>query len=76
MKLRDRIVVRFKSPSGAERRLLPSEALNQAMASLADTEEVRPLLCEASNEGKALAIDFVQDRSGRPIFLHFNKEEL
>ena len=72
----DRVVVRFKSPSGTQRRAVPSEALNQAMVSLADTDEMRPLLCEASIEGKALAIDIVQDRSGRPIFVHFTKEEL
>jgi hypothetical protein len=55
---------------------MPSAALNQAMASLADTDEMRPLLCEASSEGKALAIDVFQNREGRPILVHFSKEEL
>ena len=71
----DRVIVRFKRPSGTGRKM-PSAALNQAMASLADTDEMRPLLCEASSEGKALAIDVFQNREGRPILVHFSKEEL
>lgn len=71
----DRVIVRFKRPSGTGRRM-PSAALNQAMVSLADTDEMRPLLCEASSEGKALAIDVFQNREGRPILVHFSKEEL
>ena len=70
----NRVVVRFKSPSGTERKAVPSEALNQAMVSLAVTDEMRPLLCEASSEGKALAIDVYQSRSGRPLLVHFSKE--
>ena len=71
----DRVIVRFKRPSGAGRKL-PSEALNMAMVSLADSDEMRPLLCEASSEGKALAIDIYQNREGRPIFINFKKESL
>lgn len=71
----DRVIVRFKRPSGTGRNA-PSEALNQAMVSLADSDEVRPLLCEASSEGKALAIDVYQNRAGRPILVHFSKESL
>ena len=71
----DRVIVRFRRPSGAGRNL-PSEALNQAMVSLADSDEMRPLLCEASSEGKALAIDIFQNREGRPILVHFRKESL
>ncbi len=71
----DRVIVRFKRPSGAGRKM-PSEGLNQAMVSLADTDEMRPLLCEASGEGKALAIDVYQSRSGRPLLVHFSKESL
>jgi hypothetical protein len=71
----DRVIVRFKRPSGAGRKM-PSEGLNQAMVSLADTDEMRPLLCEASSEGKALAIDIFQNRDGRPILVHFSKESL
>jgi hypothetical protein len=69
----DRVIVRLRRSSGAGRNL-PSEALNQAMVSLADSDEMRPLLCEASSEGKALAIDIFQNREGRPILVHFTKE--
>jgi len=69
------VIVRFKRPNGAGRKV-PSAALNQAMVSLADSEEMRPLLCEASSEGKALAIDIYQSRSGRPLLVHFSKEAL
>ena len=71
----DRVIVKFKRARSIERKL-PSEALNQAMVSLADTDEMRPLLCEASSEGKALAIDIFLNRDGRPILVHFTKEEL
>jgi len=71
----DRVVVRLKRPSGAARNL-PSEALNRAMALLADSDEMRPLLSEASAEGKTLAIEVFQNRAGRPILIHFGKENL
>jgi hypothetical protein len=67
------VIVRFKRPIGAGRKM-PSESFNQAMVSLADSDEMRPLLCEASGEGKALAIDIFQNRDGRPILIHFTKE--
>ncbi len=69
------LIVRVRRPSGASRDN-PSEALNQAIVSLADSDEMRPLLCEASAEGKALAIDVYQNRAGRPILVHFSKESL
>ena len=71
----DRVIVRFRRPSGAGRKL-PSEALNQAMVSLAETDEMQPLLCEATEEGKALAIEVFQNREGHPILVHFRKESL
>jgi hypothetical protein len=71
----DRVIVRIRRSSGDGRKT-PSQSLNQAMASLADSDEMRPLLCEASSEGKALAIDVYQNRNGRPILVHFSKEEL
>lgn len=72
----DRVIVRFKRPSGGIGRQMPSAALNQAMVSLADTDEMRPLLSEASSEGKAFVIDIIQNCSGRPVFVHFTKEAL
>jgi hypothetical protein len=71
----DSVIVRFRQPSGAGRKL-PSDALSQAMVSLAESDEMQPLLCEATNEGKALAIDIFQNREGRPILVHFRKESL
>lgn len=69
----ERVIVRLKRPSGTGRRV-PSETLTRAMASLADSEEMRPLVLEANAEGKALAIDVFQNRAGRPILVHFGKE--
>jgi hypothetical protein len=71
----DRVIVRFKRPSGAGLKM-PSEALNLAMASLADSDEMRSLRCEANAEGKALAIDIYQSQSGRPLLVHFSKATL
>ena len=71
----DRVIVRVRRASGAASRI-PSASLSQAMASLADTEEMRPLLSEANAEGKALAIDVYRGRTGMPILIHFSKEKL
>jgi hypothetical protein len=71
----DKVIVRFKRPSGTGQKM-PSAALNHAMVSLADSDEMRSLLCEAIAEGKALAIDVYQNRSGRPLLVHFSKQLL
>lgn len=71
----DMVIVRLRHPSGAGQKM-PSEALNLAMVSLAGSDEMRPMLCEATSEGKALAIDVFQDRAGRPILVHFRKESV
>jgi hypothetical protein len=71
----DRVIVRFKRASSKVQRL-PSESLNLALTSLADADELRPLLCEATEEGKALAIEVFQNREGQPIFINFKKESL
>lgn len=68
------VIIRFRRPSGTARKL-PSESLNQAMVSLADSDEMRPLLFEANAEGKALSIEIFQNRDGRPILVHFTKED-
>ena len=75
MMMLDRVIVRVRRPGGKVLKM-PSETLNQAMVSLADSDEMRPLLCEANAEGKALTIDIYQSRSGRPLLVHFGKEEL
>lgn len=71
----DRLIVRIRHSSGVGRKM-PSAALNQAMLSMVDSDEMRPLLCEASAKGKALAIDVYQNQSGRPLLVHFSKESL
>jgi hypothetical protein len=71
----DGVIVRFKRPNGAGRKM-PSAALNQAMVSLAHTDEMRPMLREANAEGKALSIEVFQTRDGRSILVHFSKESL
>jgi|NGEPerStandDraft_6_1074524.scaffolds.fasta_scaffold338035_2 hypothetical protein len=71
----DRVIVRFKHPS-SKVQILPSESLNLALTSLADTDEFQPLLCEATEEGKALAIEVFQNREGQPVFINFRKENL
>lgn len=71
----DRVIVRFKCPQGAKSKL-PSASLNHAMVSLAESDEMLPLLCEANAEGKGLAIDVYQSRTGKPLLVHFSKEEL
>jgi hypothetical protein len=71
----DRVIVRFKRPS-SKVQSLPSESLNLALTSLADADELQPLVCEATEEGKVLAIEVFQNREGHPIFINFKKESL
>jgi hypothetical protein len=71
----DRVIVRFKRPS-SKVQSLPSESLNLALTSLADADKLQPLLCEATEEGKALDIEVFQNRDGQPIFINFKKESL
>lgn len=71
----DRVIVRVRRPSGTARNL-PSQSFNRAMVSLADSDEMQPLLCQATEEGKALSIEVFQNREGRPILIAFGKESL
>jgi hypothetical protein len=66
------VIVRLKRPSGSVRRA-PSVSLHEALASLVETVEVQPLLSEAIDEGKALAIDMFQSREGYPLLISFAK---
>jgi hypothetical protein len=70
-----RVIVRVRRPSGKVRSI-PSESLNMALTSLADADEIQSLLCEATDEGKALSIELFQNREGKPLLIHFSKEEL
>ena len=69
----DRVIVRFKQPS-SKVRCLPSESLNLALTSLAD--ELQPLVCQATEAGRALAFDVYQNRQGQPFLINIKQEEL
>jgi hypothetical protein len=69
----DRVIVRFKQPS-SKMQSLPSESLNLALTSLAD--ELQPLLCQATEAGRALAFDVYQNRQGQPFLINIRQEEL
>lgn len=71
----ERVIVRFRRPS-SKVQSLPSESLNLALTTLADADELQPLLCETTEEGKALAIEVFQNNQGQPIFINFRKESL
>ena len=71
----DRIVVRFKRPS-SKLKSLPSASLNLALTSLADADELQPLMCQATAAGRALAFDVYQNRQGQPFLINIKQEEL
>jgi len=71
----DRVIVRFKRPS-SKLKSLPSASLNLALTSLADADELQPLMCQATAAGRALAFDVYQDRTGRPFLINIKQEEL
>ena len=71
----DRVIVRFKQPS-SKMQSLPSESLNLALTSLADADELQPLLCQATEAGRALAFDVYQNRQGQPFLINIRQEEL
>lgn len=69
-----RVIVRFKHPSGM-RQSQPSEAMHEALVLLSEAEELEPLLCEAKSTGKRVTIEMFQSRDGKPILIHFGKED-
>ena len=71
----DRIIVRFKKP-GVNDQSLPSLSLNMALTSLADTDELQPLMCQATAAGRALAFDVYRNREGQPFLINIRQEEL
>jgi hypothetical protein len=71
----DRVIVRFKRAS-SKVQSLPSESLNLALTSLADTVELQPMLCQATEAGRALAFDVYQNRQGHPFLINVTQEEL
>ena len=71
----EKVIVRFK-PASSKVQNLPSESLNSALNSLADADELHPLMCQATAAGRALAFDVYQDRTGRPFLINIKQEEL
>jgi len=47
-----------------------------ALTSLADTVELQPMLCQATEAGRALAFDVYQNRQGHPFLINVTQEEL
>ena len=70
----DRVIVRFRPSSKVDS--LPSESLNLALTSLADADELQPLMCQATAAGRALAFDVYQDQTGRPFLINIKQEEI
>lgn len=70
----DRIIVRFRRPN-SKGQSLPSESLNLALTSLADADELQPLMCQVSAAGRALAFDVYQNRQGHPFLIIIKQEE-
>ena len=69
----DRVIVRFR-PSG-DGRNIPSESLSLALTSLAEADELQPLMCQATAAGRALAFDVFQNRHGQPFLINIKQEE-
>jgi hypothetical protein len=67
------VVFKFRRPRGAEQQT-PSLELTEALRHLSETAEMRPLIAEARKSGGAVAIEVFQTRNGRPILIHFTKE--
>ena len=69
----DRVIVRFR-PSG-DGGSVPSESLSLALTSLAEADELQPLMCQAAAAGRALAFDVYQNRQGLPFLINIKQEE-
>ena len=67
------VVFKFRRPRGAEQQT-PSLALTEALRHLSETAEMRPLIAEAIQCGKSIAIEVFQTHNGQPILIHFAKE--
>ncbi len=72
--LMDKVIVRFKR-SGNKAESVPSESLNLALSSLADSDELQPLLYLATEAGRALAFNIFQNRQGHPFLINITQEE-
>lgn len=77
--------VRLEGERNAKRRVqVPSSSwrgaagtmpgMTEALKLLSEVEEMRPLIADARQCGKSLAIEVFQTRDGQPILIHFAKE--
>lgn len=69
-----RVIVRFCSSGKVKS--LPSDSLKIALTSLADADELQPLMCQATSSGRALAFDVYQNRLGEPFLINIKQEGL
>jgi hypothetical protein len=67
------VILRFHRPNGSELKQ-PSRALTEALHCLGEAEEMQPLLAQAREGGKSVAIEVFQTRDGQPLLIHFKKE--
>lgn len=66
------VVFKFRRPSGSGQQV-PSVALTEALRSLSQSPEMQPLLAQARNAGKLVAVELFQTRDGQPLLIHFAK---
>jgi hypothetical protein len=67
------VVFKFRRPSGSGQHE-PSVAMTEALQRLGEAEEMKPLLAQARQSGKSVAIEVFQSRDGQPLLIHFKKE--
>lgn len=67
------VVFRFRRPTGSEPQR-PSCALTESLHRLGESEEMQPLLAQASKGGKSVVIEVFQSRDGQPLLIHIKKE--
>jgi hypothetical protein len=67
------VIFKFRHPSGSKPHE-PSVAMTEALRCLSEAIEMQPLLVQARQSGKSVAIEVFQTRDGQPILIHIKKE--
>lgn len=67
------VIFKFRRPSGS-RQHEPSAAMTEALRRLSEAIEMQPLLAQARQSGKSVAIEVFQSRDGQPLLIHIKKE--
>jgi hypothetical protein len=67
------VVFKFRRPNGSELQQ-PSLAMRDALQRLTEATEMQPLLAQATESGKTVAIEVFQSRDGQPLLIHIKKE--